>query len=207
VAAPLTQLQAALGRIAVELEALGVKHALIGGLAVSLRTEPRTTRDVDIAVAVASDNQAEALLIALRARGWQIRALIEQTTTKRLATARLVHEESSRVLVDLLFASSGIEQEVVGAADMLPITPGVTMPVASVAHLIAMKVLSRNDRERPQDLDDLRALRKEAKPADLAAARRAIALIAKRGFGRGRPLAALLDEIVAETPRPAKHKR
>ena len=34
--------------------------ALIGGLAVSARTEPRFTRDADLAVAVTSDAEAEA---------------------------------------------------------------------------------------------------------------------------------------------------
>ena len=35
--------------------------ALVGGLAVSARAEPRFTRDVDLAVAVVSDDEAERL--------------------------------------------------------------------------------------------------------------------------------------------------
>jgi hypothetical protein len=45
----------------------GVRCALVGGLAVSARTEPRFTRDADLAVAVASDAEAESLIRALYA--------------------------------------------------------------------------------------------------------------------------------------------
>jgi hypothetical protein len=44
------------------LEALGFEWALVGGLAVSARAEPRFTRDVDLAVSVVADRQAEALI-------------------------------------------------------------------------------------------------------------------------------------------------
>jgi hypothetical protein len=36
------------------------------------------------------------------------------------------------------------------------------VPVARIGHLMALKVLARDDRRRPQDFDDLRALRREA---------------------------------------------
>jgi hypothetical protein len=38
-----------------------ISWAMLGGLAVSIRTEPRFTRDVDLAVAVAADDEAERL--------------------------------------------------------------------------------------------------------------------------------------------------
>ena len=55
-------LVAALRRIVSDLEEAGKPWALVGGLAVSVRVEPRTTRDVDVAVAVAGDSEAEALV-------------------------------------------------------------------------------------------------------------------------------------------------
>lgn len=45
-----------------DLKELGIPHAVIGGLAVSARVEPRMTRDVDIAVAVADDAGAEEVV-------------------------------------------------------------------------------------------------------------------------------------------------
>ncbi len=77
--------------------------------------------DVDIAVAVRSDNEAEQLVHTLQQRGYNLVGVIEQTATGRLATARLSSPGESGVLVDLLFASSGIEPEIADRADPIEI--------------------------------------------------------------------------------------
>ena len=51
----MTSLESALQRIATDLTRSGVDFALIGGLAVSVRTEPRFTRDADFAVSVSGE--------------------------------------------------------------------------------------------------------------------------------------------------------
>jgi hypothetical protein len=63
-ASPVIALSDLLGR-ARDLAARSAACALIGGIAVSARTEPRSTRDVDLAVAVGSDAEAEGLLAVL----------------------------------------------------------------------------------------------------------------------------------------------
>jgi hypothetical protein len=70
----MTSLEAALCQISSELSQARVPFALVGGLAVSVRTEPRFTRDADLAVALAGDAAAEALIHGLRARGYGIEA-------------------------------------------------------------------------------------------------------------------------------------
>lgn len=65
-----------LRRIAVDLQKLGTPWSLIGGLAVSARAEPRTTRDVDLAVAVAEDSEAEAIIFRLQAIGYEVLAVL-----------------------------------------------------------------------------------------------------------------------------------
>ena len=50
-----TSLEAALRQIHTDLTDAHVSFALVGGLAVSARTEPRFTHDADLAVALASD--------------------------------------------------------------------------------------------------------------------------------------------------------
>jgi predicted nucleotidyltransferase len=187
-----------LGRIADDLRKLGRSWALIGGLAVGARAEPRTTRDVDLAVAVAEDKEAEGIIFRLQTLGYTILAVLEQESTGRLATVRLrpPNEREGGVIVDLLFASSGIEPEIAQAAEDLDIIPGLRVPVARIGHLMALKVLARDDRERPQDLDDLRALLLEAEPQDIEEARSALQLIEERGFHRGKQLRAELDRIV-----------
>lgn len=61
----LSRPEAALRQIVTDLGTLGRRFALVGGLAVSVRTEPRLTRDADLAVLVADDRDAEALAAAL----------------------------------------------------------------------------------------------------------------------------------------------
>lgn len=171
---------------------------MVGGFAVSARAEPRFTRDVDIAVMVDGDRAAELLVRSLMTDGYVVFSSVEHDNG-RLATVRLSRTTSDvEVVVDLLFASSGIEPEIAQAAEALEITPGLVVPVATIGHLIAIKVLARDDATRPQDLADLRALVRSADPADLSDAREAVALIETRGYNRDRDLQKALDELVAE---------
>ena len=66
-------------------------------------------------------------------------AAVEQTATGRLATARLLPlgESEEGIVVDLLFASSGIEPEIVDAASPIDIGAGAPVRVARVGHLVA----------------------------------------------------------------------
>jgi hypothetical protein len=114
----------------------------------------------------------------------------------RLATVRL-RAAPSALLVDLLFASSGVEPEVVAEADTLSLAPDVALRVARAGHLIALKLLSRDDVRRPQDRVDLAALVTIADDEELARARRACASIVARGYACGRELLADLDEALA----------
>ncbi len=183
-------LEAQLRRIDRELRSLGSPHAVVGGLAVSVRAEPRMTRDADLAVAVADDREAEALVRGLVDRGYAMVAAIEQEATGRLATVRLGHGSASGVVVDLLFASCGIEPEIVAAAEPISVVQGLVLPVATVGHLIVMKLLARDDRRRPIDSDDLRSLRDVALDGDWILARDAARLVSQRGYARGRDLVA-----------------
>lgn len=51
--------------------------ALVGGLAVSARCEPRLTRDVDIAMAVSGDSDAEAVVLRLQRLGYRVVTTLE----------------------------------------------------------------------------------------------------------------------------------
>ncbi len=189
--------EAALRQIATDLDRFDATWALVGGFAVSVRSEPRFTRDVDVVVAVSDDQTAEHTIRMLLSAGYRLAATIEQEGTGRLATARLVppFAAGGEVVVDLLFASSGVEPEIAAAADRLEILPGLEVPVATVGHLVVTKLLARDDDTRPQDAADLRALRTAAGPDDLDQARTAVALVTERGYARGRDLAAALRDL------------
>jgi hypothetical protein len=143
-----TPVEAALRRAVADLNALKARWALIGGLAISVRSIPRFTKVLDF-------------------------------------------------VVDLLFASSGIESEVVAGATRLEVLPQLTAPVASTGHLIALKVLAG----RNQDLTDLEALIPGASAADLDVARSAVKLIQQRGFNREQDVVAELDKLIADMSR------
>jgi predicted nucleotidyltransferase len=186
-----TALETALRRICLDLADAQAPFALVGGLAVSARTEPRFTRDADLAVAVQTDAETERLIRVLQSVGYRVQTLIEQQAAGRLATVRLTRSvEPADPVIDLLFASSGIEAEVVADAEVLELLPNLRIPVATTAHLVALKVLARDDVNRPQDAGDLRALLRVASNDDIARARTALASIEERGFQRGRDLQA-----------------
>jgi len=102
----------------------------------------------------------------------------------------------NRIEKTLLFASSGVETEVVHSADRITVFPDVQLPVATLAHLVALKVLA-SDETRPQDDIDLRGLLREATDADITETRRVLELITARGCARGRELGSRFDEALA----------
>lgn len=189
-----TRLLTALRRIA---EALNERHqqwALIGGLAVSIRAEPRFTRDIDLAVAVDDDASAEALVSHLQGLGFSLRLSLEQTALSRLATVRLLPpgEPEQGVVIDLLFASSSIEAEICIEAEPVEIAPDLVVPVARAGHLVATKLLAVSP-DRPQDEADLQTLLAQLTPDDHARAVSAVERIEQMGANRGRSLRLELD--------------
>jgi Nucleotidyl transferase AbiEii toxin, Type IV TA system len=189
------RLEAALRQAAADLNRHGRPWGLVGGLGVSARAEPRFTRDIDIAVAVDDDSAAEELVRSLLGDGYSLSGMVEHDSG-RLATVRLRREvEGLEVVVDLLFASSGIETEVAQASEPIEIVAGLRLPVAQTGHLLALKLLARADASRPEDLADLLALRSVATSADVAMAGAAVRLIIDRGFSRGRDLVAAFDDL------------
>ena len=194
----LSRLERVFRQVIQDLGDLHRRWALVGALAVSARTQPRFTRDIDLAIAVRGDDDAESLVRQLQARQYRVHGIVEQEATRRLATARFLTggEDEGGVVLDALFASSGIEPEVVEEAEVFEVLPNLRVPVATLAHLIALKVLAMDDRTRPQDRVDVTALLAEAGPRDISDVREAVALIAQRGFHRGKDLAAELDKLL-----------
>jgi hypothetical protein len=62
----------ALRDVAEAISRQGRGRAVVGGIAVSARSEPRFTRDVDLAVAIDNDAEAEALVHALLGGGYSV---------------------------------------------------------------------------------------------------------------------------------------
>lgn len=188
-----TRLLSALRQTARILDQRHQPWALVGGLAVSVRVEPRFTRDIDLVVAVADDADAEALVGDLQAAGFTLKVSLEQQALGRLAAVRVVPpgQRQEGIVVDLLFASAGIEPEICRDAERVEIAPGLIVPVARAGHLVAMKVLALAP-DRPQDAIDLRALAAQLAPEERGRAVAAVARIEELGANRGKALGAEL---------------
>jgi hypothetical protein len=179
------KLAAALAALGRELEARGTPYALVGGIAASARGEARFTRDIDVAVVVSGDDEAEDLLFRLRGRGYVPIATVEHELAKRLATARL--RDPNGVVCDLIFASSGIERETVDTAEVTEVFPDCSVPTACVETLLAMKVLASTS-ARPRDAGDIRAMVLANPTFDEARVKAYLTLVEQRGYARGQRL-------------------
>ena len=167
------------------LAGLGVDWCVVGGLAVAVRTPARFTVDVDLVVAVRDDGEAETVTLAFLASGFALVNAIEHEATGRLAAVRL--QRSPGEEIDLMFALTGIEGDVVQAAEPVEVLSGRTARTATIGHLVAMKLLSVDDR-RPRDAQDLVALLARCDASEQRRAERAVAAIVEAGTARGRPL-------------------
>lgn len=185
----------ALASIADELTSRGRQFALVGGLAVSVRAEVRFTRDVDIVVLVTSDADAEVLVRDLP--GYKPIAVVEHESVQRLSTVRLEGPEG--VVVDLLFASSGLEEEIVSRAEPMDLPNVGTVPVARAEELVAMKILSMRDSRLKDRMDAEQIL--AVGGVDLDVVRADLALIRARGFDRGQDLEGKLAVVVDAVAR------
>ncbi|HEX9736259.1 MAG TPA: nucleotidyl transferase AbiEii/AbiGii toxin family protein [Thermoanaerobaculia bacterium] len=195
----MTRLQRALLKLQADLRHLGLRWALIGGVAVSLRSEPRTTRDLDVAVAVTGNRDAESTVRDFLSRGYRLEAMREHLELDRLVSVGMTADAKDvrGVIVDLMFASSGIEEEIVAAAEMLDVLPGVSAPVATTAHLLALKTLAG----REKDVVDFATLVQFASRRDLLAAREALELISRREYDRGKDLQTEFVKLLERAPR------
>lgn len=185
----------ALGAIAHALDDAGIRYALVGGLAVSVRAEVRFTRDVDLAIEADDDAEVERVVRLLGGAGYSPHAVVEQDAVSRIATVRLSTPQG--VTVDLLAASSGIEAEIVAAAETVDIPPVGRIPVAKAEALVALKVLAASPR-RKQDVIDFESLVRLNADLDLERVRVLLALVTSRGFHRNEILGDKLDRLLAD---------
>lgn len=169
-------LERALRRIRDDLDDLGRPWGLVGALAVAARAEARATLDVDVAVGVSGPDDAEALVEALRERGYEWKA-----SFGRAMTSLAVPEGPPAGLrLDLLFSMVGIEESVARDAETMTVLPDLELPVARIGDLIALKLLGARQPGREHDHRDLRFLIQAAEPDDLDRARSSIATLARR---------------------------
>jgi predicted nucleotidyltransferase len=133
------------------LGARGIKCAVIGGLAVSLRGQPRMTVDVDLVMA--SDVE-HALGLARELSTTAFDPLFDGVEDVISAAFILpLRHRTTGVRVDLAIGMSGFERDAIARATHVHIGE-TSAPVVSVEDLLVMKALAG----RPQDEQDIRGI-------------------------------------------------
>jgi hypothetical protein len=115
--------------------------------------------------------------------------------THRLATARLKHPDG--VVCDLIFATCGIESEIVTSAERVELLPGKWVTTATAESMVAMKVLSASAK-RPRDLGDLQAMLRANPTFDESRVASLLRAIEARRYSRGQDLSEKWRRLRAE---------
>jgi hypothetical protein len=185
-------------RIADDLNAAGIRWCLVGGLGASVYAEPRTTKDIDVVVAIDSEQAMEQLKDFLASKGYRSPSILMHIhPTQRMGWRLLLASpRCGDVPLDILSNACGIEHQIAKQSVRLEVLPGVWLPVAALGHLIAMKVLSQHDVSRLQDRVDLMVLLKVAQLEDIELAKVALTEIAQAGYSNNRNLVDELERTI-----------
>jgi hypothetical protein len=132
------------------LNAHGVEYLLVGGYAVSYHGYPRATADIDIWVAVRTEN-AERIVAALKEFGFDVPG-VEVATF--LESGKVIRMGESPIRIEVLTGISGVEFEECYQERLLDELDGVEVSIISLRHLKENKRASG----RLNDLNDLEHL-------------------------------------------------
>ena len=175
---PASRLGRQIAEVTTALNAIGVRFALIGGLALASHKVVRATQDVDLLIDADKADEIDAELSRLGYR-----------CLHRSADAGNYARGDERV--DLLYASRPVARRLLSDAVELKTALG-DLRVVSAEGLIGFKLQGLvNDPHRTQDLEDIRAL--------LRANRATLDMEQVRGYFRLFERESLLDEILRET--------
>ena len=144
------------------LQSRAIPFAVIDGLAVSFRGQPRMTVDVDLVIKAEID-AALRLVETLETTPFEpLFAGVEDVVTSAFILP--LRHRMTGVRLDVAIGMSGFEQDAVQRATPVDVR-GVAVPVATVEDLLVMKALAG----RPQDDQDIQGLVAAAKaPIDWA---------------------------------------
>jgi hypothetical protein len=141
----------AMGDLFAWLRAAGIPVVVIGGVAASLQSKPRLTRDVD-AVVLLGDSSMEDLVSAGSRFGIFPRIPDVLRFAQRNRILLLIHEPSS-VELDVSLGIMPFEEEMIARAGLV-VVKGLSIPLASPEDLVIMKSLAMRDVDA-RDIDSL----------------------------------------------------
>lgn len=124
------------------LDEQGVRYLVVGGLAVVVVGEPRTTADAD-AIVFISPAEAEALIALAANAGFELQAAVE---LQRLAATGTMRFRRGHFQLDLITASLPFEESAFRRASHHELF-GLRLPFPSPEDLILFKVLAGRDKD------------------------------------------------------------
>jgi hypothetical protein len=188
-----TELSEAVHHLAVVFDRRKVNHALIGGLAVGLRSRPRATKDADFILNVPVP-AFPGLLEDLVEVGFEIDVL---DAVRRWSTERFLAFSYGRIRIDWMQPILPLYAAVLRTAEFAPWLDG-SLCVATTEGLILTKIVAF----RSQDQADIETLLEaNGKDLDLDLIRREWSAVAKDGELRNTWLEDAIKRLVP--PRPA----
>ena len=125
------------------LKAAGFESTVIGGLAVAIWGEPRTTRDVDLKVLLKRE-EADRLLVSLPPEFRRLSPTPEETLRR---VGFLFIEDASGIRIDLLLAETSFDAGAVSRGRRIEATQGETIVVCTPEDLIIYKIISTRSRD------------------------------------------------------------
>lgn len=129
---------------------LGIKYAVMGGIAVRAHSIPRATHDVDVTISV-SDEQLSRLIQAAETAGYTVPEAYQKGWVDRVADMPMikfrVYLERNSVDVDIFLADSEYQKELLNRSRVEPTELG-PMSVVTAEDLILLKVLADRPRDR-----------------------------------------------------------
>ena len=142
------------------LEGERTRFLVVGGLAVVVVGEPRTTADAD-AIVFVSQAEAESLIGRAAAAGFEVREEVER---ERLSATGTLRFRRGRFQIDLITASLPFEDATYERASFHELF-GIRLPFPSPEDLILFKVLSGRDKDM---LDAAGVVRRHGDRLDVA---------------------------------------
>ncbi len=152
--------QRLLESLAGTLERRGIRYTVIGGQAVLLYGEPRSTRGIDVTLDLEPERLSE-ILDLVKEQGWQV--LVDSPFEFVQKTMILpVQDVRSQIRIDLVFSFSPYEKQAMHRVQRVRVGE-LEISYASVEDLIILKIVSG----RPRDLDDIRGMLLKNRSLDL----------------------------------------
>ena len=141
----------ALRTLALALSSIGMPYAIIGGVAISVVSVPRYTKDVD-AVLLHPDSNVENLVAGLLNFG--LRTVVSDPLAFARKNRLVVLQDSHGTTIDLSLGVLPFEIETIEKANVIEVATGLSVPIASPEALVVMKCIA----SRVKDLEDIRNL-------------------------------------------------